>query len=112
MDATSRKVKWLHWRIALLIWVLAAAIYLAIDCSGKGTNGMIDTEFTDRVEDFGTYQGRLSVLFSRQAAQYYVPIERENFAQLVSELAAAWRSKKDVKVAVEQGVEIVAISSL
>ena len=69
----------------------------------------LNVEFTDRVTDFGTDSGYVSVLFSHQAAGYEISMERDDFTKQIGNLADAWKSGKPVKVAVG-AVEIQSIN--
>jgi|GraSoiStandDraft_50_1057286.scaffolds.fasta_scaffold315079_1 hypothetical protein len=68
-------------------------------------------EFTDRVTDFGTREGRVNVLFAKQAANYELSVGQSDFVELVARLAAAWKSRTPVKVTVD-GVNIISVGKV
>ncbi len=68
----------------------------------------LHVEFTDRVTDFGSDGDRVTVLFEKQAASFHLSPTMDDFARQVSNLAAAWKSKKPAKV-VTDGVDIVSV---
>jgi hypothetical protein len=70
---------------------------------------MMDIEFTDRVMDFALQNDHVNVLFMQQAAAYRIPVEIDQFAKLVGDVAAGYKSKKPIKVTVRRSVEIVDI---
>ena len=103
--------KWQKINLALLIGGLLFCVMLGPIYLIQGPKAMsLNVEFTDRVTDFGTDSGYVSVLFSHQAAGYKISMERDDFAEQIGNLAAAWKSGKPVKVVVG-GVEIHSIST-
>ncbi len=60
----------------------------------------LDFEFSDRVLGFGTRSNELFVLFQSRAAEYVLSAERDNFAEIVAELAKSWQQRQPVKVCV------------
>ena len=103
--------KWHNIKVALLIGGLLLGVMLGTIYWTQGQKAMsLNVEFTDRVTGFGTDSGYVSVLFSLQAAGYKISMERDDFAEQIGNLAAAWKSGKPVKVVVG-GVEIHSIST-
>jgi len=106
-----RHQKWHYIKLALLVGGLLVSVMLGTNYWTQGQNAMsLNVEFTDQVTDFGTESGYVSVLFAHQAAGYRIAINRDDFADQVRNLAAAWKSGKSVKVVVERGVQIQSIT--
>jgi hypothetical protein len=104
--------KWHNIKVALLIGGLLLGVMLGTIYWTQGQKAMsLNVEFTDRVTGFGTDSGYVSVLFSLQAAGYEISMERDDFAEQIGNLAAAWKSGKPVKVVLERGVQIQSIST-
>ena len=104
--------KWHNIKVALLIGGLLLGVMLGTIYWTQGQKAMsLNVEFTDRVTGFGTDSGYVSVLLSLQAAGYEISMERDDFAEQIGNLAAAWKSGKPVKVVLERGVQIQSIST-
>ena len=66
--------------------------------------------FTARVLRFGLRDDHVEVTLEHKAAAYRVSPDRDDFATLVGQIAAAWKSKAPVQIEVERGVEIARVA--
>ncbi|AMS33442.1 MAG: hypothetical protein ACK499_11890 [Betaproteobacteria bacterium] len=104
--------KWQKINLALLIGGLLFCVMLGPIYLIQGPKAMsLNVEFTDQVSNFGTRSGYVMVLFAKQAAGYELSMERDDFAEQIGNLAAAWKSGKPVNVVLERGVQIRSISA-
>jgi hypothetical protein len=94
--------------VAALIVLVLAALQCHSVLRAESKPVMTEREFTDRIQDFHTEQGKVSVLFFAAAAPYTIDAAREDFAALVGKLAAAWKGRQQIKVVV-RGMEIIGL---
>lgn len=106
-------LKKIFWMVSVLIGV----IYAHKTAKAKGDNVVDDLEkeefmsvFDDeQVFFFFTDEIGLSVTFTGQPSYYYIPRERKDFVEQVKNLAAAWKTRKRVKLVV-LGSEIISVT--
>jgi 2-keto-3-deoxy-galactonokinase len=98
-----------RWFAVAMIGLVLAVLQCHSVLRAESKPIMTEREFTDRIQDFHTEQGKVTVLFFAAAAPYTIDAAREDFAALVGKLAAGWKARQPIKVVV-RGMEIIGIS--
>jgi hypothetical protein len=67
-------------------------------------------EFTEPIVAFQSEEGSVMVAFARHAGLYRLAAEREDFAQQLAVIGAAWQSNRPLR-AVVRGQQIVSVQA-
>ena len=65
-------------------------------------------EFEERVMAFMSEPRHVSVTFSKHAGIYSLPVERDDFVRQMTNIAAAWKSNREVRVVIGAG-EVISV---
>lgn len=108
MPTTSLETRIDPERRALMQLLVCAVPMMSCAAFAKGPGEAM--EINEKITFFGVQNDHVVVMFEKSAAGYQIDASREDFAQLVSDVASAWKAKKPVKVRVERAVHIVAVA--